>query len=142
VIANDISEIAIKKLQDRLGAQSEKVQWIVDDLTNSSILIDLPPVDLWHDRAVLHFFTKESDKNQYFALLHKLTKPGSLVILAAFSLSGADMCSGLSVHRYNAQMLAQRLGPRFELIEAFDYSYIQPSGNVREYVYTLFKKKE
>ena len=56
-------------------------------------------VDLWHDRAVLHFFTSEEHQNTYFQLLKKLVKVEGFVILAEFNLEGAKKCSGLDVFK-------------------------------------------
>jgi chemotaxis methyl-accepting protein methylase len=96
---------------------------------------------LWHDRAVLHFFTEQSQQKAYFDLVKKALKPKGFVILAEFNLEGAKKCSGLDVFNYNEEMLQERLGSDFELLKSFNYTYTQPSGNTREYVYTLFQKK-
>ena len=57
IIANDISKAALEELQLRLGPEiSEQLRWIVDDLTDPGRLHQLGQIDLWHDRAVLHFF--------------------------------------------------------------------------------------
>lgn len=141
IIVNDISPLALEKLKQRLGAEKEKVCWIIDDLTRPRVLPGIKPVDLWHDRAVLHFFNEKEEQNAYFNLLKKLVKPGGFVILAAFHLNGAAKCSGLPVHRYDQQMMAEKLGSGFELQRAFDYTYTMPSGDKREYIYTLFKRK-
>lgn len=141
IIVNDISATALEKLKQRLGADAEKVSWVIDDLTHPAELNHLEPVDLWHDRAVLHFFTEKKEQETYFNLLKKSVKSGGFVILATFNLDGAPKCSGLPVHRYDEQMLAVMLGSDFELIKAFDYTYTMPSGEKREYVYTLFKRK-
>lgn len=141
IIANDISPSALEELRQRLGADlSERVRWIVDDLTQAHELADLGAVDLWHDRAVLHFFQDSANQEAYFKLMHKLVKPGGFVIIAAFHLNGAAKCSGLPVFRYNAQMLQEKAGNTFQLLDAFDYTYTQPSGDTREYVYTLFQR--
>ncbi len=141
IIANDLSGEALEKLKSRLGDPlSNQVKWIVDDLTNPSELKSLEPVDLWHDRAVLHFFTDDQEQASYFKLLKQLVKPGAFAIIAAFNLQGAPTCSGLPVFRYNQQMLQERLGPDFIMQEAFDYNYIMPSGDERAYIYTLFKR--
>ena len=66
-IACDISAEALEKAQERLGPKAEQLTWIVDDLTAPALLRGIPPVDLWHDRAVLHFFTDEKDQETYFA---------------------------------------------------------------------------
>lgn len=142
IIANDISSSALGKLQLRLGpGKSKMVNWIVDDLTNPAELNSLEQIDLWHDRAVLHFFQDSASQDAYFKLLQKLVSKESFVIIAAFNLNGAEKCSGLPVFRYDAAMLQDKLGSEFQLMEAKDYTYLMPSGDTREYVYTLFQRK-
>lgn len=141
IITNDISSKALEELQLRLGSeQSSLVRWIVDDLTDPDELQSLEKIELWHDRAVLHFFQDIVSQDAYFNLLRKLVSPEGHVIIAAFNLKGAPKCSGLPVFRYNAPMLQEKLGEEFQLKEAFDYSYTMPSGDTREYVYTLFQR--
>ncbi|MFZ3274024.1 MAG: class I SAM-dependent methyltransferase [Lutibacter sp.] len=142
MLVNDISSVALAELKSNLPApMNATIQFIVDDLTNPSELLKLKNVDLWHDRAVLHFFTDENQQKAYFDLLKGALKPKGFVILAEFNLEGAKKCSGLDVFNYNEEMLQERLGTDFELLKSFNYTYTQPSGNTREYVYTLFQKK-
>lgn len=141
IIANDISALALDTLKTRLGKDlSRKVRWIVDDLIRPDRLLELETVDLWHDRAVLHFFTEPSDQDAYFWLLRRLVGPDGFVIIAAFNPGGATKCSGLPVHRYDLPMLQQKLGSMFVLQEAFDYTFRTPSGDTRPYIYTLFRR--
>lgn len=141
IIASDLSSVALKKLKDRIGEkESSKVHWLVDDLTFPVELNKLEQIDLWHDRAVLHFFTEEKDSLSYFSLLKKIVKQNGFVIIAAFNLSGSPKCSGLPVHRYDENMLQEKLGSGFELMESFNYNYTMPSGDLRYYVYTLFRR--
>jgi SAM-dependent methyltransferase len=140
VIANDLSETALEKLKERLGDKKDAIQWVVDDLTKPTALINLDKIDLWHDRAVVHFFNDENEQNTYFNLVKTLVKNNGFVIIATFNLDGATKCSGLPVHRFNAQMLQDKLGEGFKLIEAFDHNYTMPLGDTRAYVYTLFQK--
>ena len=141
VIANDISKKALRELQSRLGIErSAQVRWVVDDLTNPRELDKLELIDLWHDRAVLHFFTETAHQDAYFKLLRKLVRPGGYVIIAAFNLGGASQCSGLPVVRYDAGTLQDKVGKEFNLLEHFNHTYTQPSGDTREYVYTLFRR--
>lgn len=141
IIVNDLSSAAIDKLKERIGKESDKIMWITDDLTHPSILNNIEPIDLWHDRAVLHFFNKTEEQDTYFSLLKKLLKPAGFVIIASFNLKGATKCSGLPIYRYDKNMLQEKLGNDFKLIEAFDYTYRMPSGDTREYIYTLFERK-
>ena len=140
LIANDISSCALNNIKKRIGEKQNNVQFIVDDLVNPSILNKLPKVDLWNDRAVLHFFIEKNDQDSYFKLLKDKVKKNGFVILAEFNLQGATKCSGLPVKRYNTQMLQKKLGNDFKLIDNFDYDYTMPSGEIRKYVYTLFKR--
>ncbi|KUO67183.1 MAG: hypothetical protein APF83_13790 [Lutibacter sp. BRH_c52] len=142
LVVNDISSVALAELKNNLLVpKNAHIKFIVDDLTNPAELLKLKNIDLWHDRAVLHFFTEEKDQKTYFDLLKSVLKPKGFVILAEFNLEGAKKCSGLDVFNYNEEMLQERLGNDFELLKSFNYTYTQPSGNTREYVYTLFQKK-
>lgn len=141
VIVNDLSEAALNKLKERLGVKGNTVKWIVDDLTKPTELNKLEKIDLWHDRAVLHFFNDKKEQDTYFDLVKTLVKENGFVIIAAFNLNGAAKCSGLPVHRYNKDMLQIKLGKNFDLIEWFDYTYKMPSGDTRAYIYALFRKK-
>jgi len=140
VIASDLSSTALEKLQERLGEKSNNIKWIIDDLTNPKELQKIEKIDLWHDRAVLHFFNEKEEQDAYFNLINQLIKKNGFVIIAAFNLQGATKCNGLYVFRYNKEMLQKRMGSDFELIEAFDYTYTNPFGDTREYIYTLFKR--
>ena len=141
IVANDVSAPALDKIKARLGDDSaSKVRWIVDDIINPAALHALGPVDLWHDRAVLHFFNDLAQQDRYFNLLRNLVKVNGYVIIAVFNLDGARKCSGLPVFRYNQEMLQLKLGKDFDLMESFDHTYIMPSGDSREYIYTLFRR--
>lgn len=142
IIVNDIAASALTDLKNSLEISiHSKVQFIVDDLTNPTELLNLKNIDLWHDRAVLHFFTEQNQQKSYFNLIKKVVKVEGYVILAEFNLEGAKKCCGLNVVNYNVEMLQNGLGNEFELLKWFNYTYIQPSGNTREYVYSLFKRK-
>lgn len=141
IVVNDIAASALTELQKNLTIhKNSNVQFIVDDLTNPIELLKLKNIDLWHDRAVLHFFTTPKQQEAYFNLIRKVLSPSGYVILAEFNLEGAKKCSGLDVFNYNEEMLQERLGDEFKLIDSFNYTYTQPSGNTREYVYTLFQR--
>jgi EEF1A lysine methyltransferase 2 len=141
IVAVDISEVALNRLQERLGAEkSSLVKWIVDDITQPVHIDKLENVALWHDRAVLHFLLEEDQQYMYLNTLKKIVKKEGHVIIAAFSLKGAKKCSGLDIKNYDQNILANFLGKDFKLIDYFDYTYEMPSGELRPYIYTLFKK--
>jgi len=141
IIINDIAATALAVLKkDLKNEKASNIQFIVDDLTKPTTLLKLKDIDIWHDRAVLHFFTEKHQQEAYFQLLKKVIKLNGYVILAQFNLEGAKKCCGLNVFNYNEEMLQEGLGENFKLLKSFDYTYTQPSGNTREYVYTLFKR--
>ncbi len=146
LILNDISDTALNKLQNRLAEactfkwHEYKHQWLCYDISQ-----DLPnntaTVDVWIDRAVLHFLLTEEAIQGYFKNVQKIVKQGGFVLLAEFSIMGAKQCAGLEVHRYSLTEMQQRLGDSFTLIDAEDYNYINPFGDKRPYLYALFQKK-
>lgn len=136
--ANDISEIALQKLVSRVG--ENKINCIQDDLTHPIRIEELEPLDLWVDRAVLHFFIEEEDQITYFDLMKRKVNTGGFAIIAQFHLSGADSCSGLPVKRYSIEMLKEVLQDHFVLLDHFEHLYIMPSGAERPYIYTLFQR--
>lgn len=139
IVVNDISSSALTELKFGLSKhKNSNVKFIVDDLTNPAELLALKNVDLWNDRAVLHFFTKKHQQEVYFNLLKRVVKKGGFVILSEFNLKGAKKCSGLDVVNYDEFKLQERLGSDFKLLKSYDYTYHQPSGDTREFVYTLF----
>lgn len=88
ITVNDISEKALELLRHELGKEECNVEWMLDDLTAPTLLRDLPLIDLWHDRAVLHFFTTEKDQLTYFNLLKQKVKPKGYVIFGVFAKGG------------------------------------------------------
>ena len=141
IIVNDIASEPLREMRKDLVIPMEAdVKFVVDDLTYPNELKALKDVDLWHDRAVLHFFTEKEGQEHYFKLVDTSVKVGGYVIMAEFNLQGAKKCCGLDVVNYNSVMLQRGLGDNFKLLKEFDYTYIQPSGNTRAYVYTLFQK--
>ena len=143
-IVNDISFAALTELKENLNNYKHcSIQFILDDLINpSEALLKLKNIDVWHDRAVLHFFTNEEDQKKYFNLIKKVLKVGGFIIFAQFNKEGAKKCNGLDVVNYNEEMFKERLGDDFELLNSFNYTYMQPSGNTREFVYALFKRNQ
>lgn len=142
ICINDISNSAIDKLKSSIN-NTDGLSFVIDDLTNPKELLNIEMIDLWHDRAVLHFFVQQSQQDTYFDLLKRKVKGGGYVIFSEFAIDGAKKCCGLDILNYNEEMFQERLGDDFKLLESFDYLYSHPSnGNTRKYIYTLFKRKK
>lgn len=110
IIVTDTSDASLEKLKQRPGYEKDKIKWIVDDLTLPTVLNQIEPVDLWIDRAVLHFFTRPQETDFYFELVGNKIKKGGFAIFAEYHLNGATKCTGLPVHGYSTEMLAGSLG--------------------------------
>jgi ubiquinone/menaquinone biosynthesis C-methylase UbiE len=91
-----------------LGQQSRLVQWIEADVTSTP----LPErfFDVWHDRAVFHFLTDETDRRAYVDQVMRTVKPGGHVIVVTFAPDGPAECSGLPVVQYDADSLHGEFG--------------------------------
>lgn len=143
IIVIDISEVALNKLKERLGiGKASKIKWIVEDITKPVYVNKLENIAVWHDKAVLHFLLEKDQIQTYFSTLKKIVRNGGYVLIAAFSLKGAKKCSGLDLKNYDSKMLIENLGEEFHLIEALDYNYKMPSGDIRPYIYTLFQRQQ
>ena len=140
IIANDLAEESLESLKNRIG-NNNNVQFVVDDLLHPLKLNKLENIDLWNDRAVLHFFKKKEEIDAYFNLLKKVMSLNGFVIIAVFSKNGAEKCCGLTLKRYDVEMLQKELGANFKLIKSFNYTFVNPFGGERPYIYTLFQRK-
>jgi EEF1A lysine methyltransferase 2 len=141
IIVTDVSKVTLdnaKKLLD--SKESEKVRWIVDDITNPKIITRLTSIDLWHDRTVLYFLIKEELQQAYLKTLKMLVRKGGFVIIALPSLESAKKISGPGVKNYDSIVIEEFLGREFRLLKHFNYSFKLPTGNLRPYVYTLFQR--
>jgi trans-aconitate methyltransferase len=90
----DVSANALRLARERLGERADRVEWMVADL------LEWRPrrrYALWHDRAVLHFFTRESDRASYAGRVREALAPGGHAVIATFAPDGPTSCSGLPV---------------------------------------------
>jgi len=123
----DISEPAIRHAQARLGRRASRVRWHVREVTTFTTGHRF---DLWHDRAVLHFLTRKSDRERYACALEAAVKPRGHVIISTFSLDGPRKCSGLRVRRYGPEEISALLGSRFDLVDTRRETHLTPGGAV------------
>jgi SAM-dependent methyltransferase len=133
----DISERALQASRERLGTRADHVEWLVGDVT---ALDEVGMFDIWHDRAVFHFLTDAFDQERYVSLCERTVAPGGIAIVATFAPDGPGMCSGLPVQRYDASGLAERCGPRFELLDSESHLHLTPRGVEQRFIYASFRR--
>ncbi len=134
----DLSEHALAKSKERLGDISQNINWYATDITEFK---PTQHFSLWHDRAVFHFLTSESDRKHYLQVLNQSLRPGGQLIIATFSIGGPEKCSGLDVVQYDAAKLGTELGEDFALIEEADEMHLTPLNIEQKFTYFRFSRK-
>lgn len=134
----DISQEGLRAAQRRLGPRSARVHWLVADL-----LAWTPDRTwkIWHDRAVLHFFTADTDRQSYLRALDQATAAGSYAILATFAPDGPSQCSGLPVTRYDARELAALLGTKWRPMISSSEQHRTPADLVQPFTWAAFQRR-
>lgn len=133
----DISENAIERIKNRLGAMAEKVTFIVSDI------IDFQPettFDVWHDRASFHFLTTEDEIATYKELVYNSIAPNGFLFLGTFSENGPLKCSGLEITQYSETKFETIFGSDFEKINSFDENHKTPFNTTQNFIFCEFKK--
>ncbi len=129
----DISQAAIDATKLRLGPAGDAVTWWVADVTQ--VALPTARYDVWHDRAVFHFLTDDTQRRAYVRLVMRAVKPGGHVIVATFGPEGPTKCSGLDVVRYNAEGLHSEFGDAFQLVESATEVHQTPLGTTQQFLY-------
>lgn len=134
----DVSERALELAQARLGDQASAVSWIHADL------LQWQPertYSVWHDRAVLHFLVKHSERRRYREVLLTATSVGSVAVIGVFSEHGPTKCSGLDVQRFSIDLLVETVGPGFELVQDSIDVHTTPAGVAQEFRWGVFRRR-
>lgn len=134
----DISQRALEKAQVRLGNLAEKVNWICSDVTN---LQTNATFDLWHDRACLHFLTRDAELKLYREKVGKSLAAGGNLIVGTFSKTGPEKCSGLQIRQYDSAGLSRLFSGGYEPVENFESVHRTPANILQNYVFCRFIKK-
>ena len=129
----DISQTAIDVTKARLGSLADRVEWLVTDVTRADLAAKA--YDIWHDRAVFHFLTVDSERVAYVERVAKAVKPGGHIVIGTFGPEGPTKCSGLEVRRYDADSLHREFGSRFRLIDSLKESHQTPFGTAQQFLY-------
>jgi 2-polyprenyl-3-methyl-5-hydroxy-6-metoxy-1,4-benzoquinol methylase len=134
----DISEAAIERAKIRLGENTNKVSWIVCDISKFE---PTEKYDFWHDRAAFHFLTDKEDINRYISTVNKAITTNGILTIGTFSESGPKKCSGIEITQYTEESLANLFPNEFEKIESFYVDHSTPFDTVQNFVFGVFRKK-
>lgn len=136
----DLASAAFEQSRKRLGERADHVRWIVGDATTP--VLETQSIDLWHDRAVFHFLTDETQRDAYQAEVLRCVRPGGHVLIGTFATDGPERCSGLTVSRYSPVELADLFAPEFELVEQAREIHKTPNGGEQAFSYALLRRIE
>jgi trans-aconitate methyltransferase len=134
----DISETALSKAKQRLGTKAARVKWLVRDVSYFS-----PPekYDLWHDRAVFHFLTKEPEVKNYFSSVRSGLSDGGSLIIGTFSPDGPQKCSGIEIRQYSEQSISEIFKQGFNKKECITIDHTTPFGTTQNFLFCSFIKE-
>ncbi len=136
----DLAAAAFERSRKRLGERADGIRWIVGDATTP--LLETKSIDLWHDRAVFHFLTDETQRDAYQNEVLRCVRPAGHVLIGAFATDGPERCSGLTVCRYSPAEIADIFTPEFELVETAREIHKTPSGGEQAFSYALMRRIE
>lgn len=123
----DVSARALAQVKSRLGgsAGAEGVRYHAVDLLD---LDPAPVVDVWHDRAMLHFLREAADRRTYAEVATTAVRSGGVLIVGGFAPDGPERCSDLEVCRSDADGIAELFSDGFELIHSDQLVHVTPWG--------------
>ncbi len=135
----DVAASALAEARNRIGdpGPAARVEWVVADVTTWS---PTRAYRVWHDRAVFHFLTEPSRREDYAQVLLRATDVGSVAVIATFAPDGPETCSGLPVERYDAEALATAIGPRFALVRAERVVHTTPWGSTQPFTWVALRR--
>jgi len=120
-----------------MGERAERVRWIVADL------LDWRPdrqYALWHDRATLHFFVIDSDRQRYASVARTAIAHGGYAVIATFARDGPTECSSLPVHLSSVEEIADLLRAQFRLVRSDHELHRTPSGAQQSFTWAVLRR--
>lgn len=134
----DLSATGLELARQRLGPDADRVHWITADLLNWT---PQRRYAIWHDRALLHFFTDPTDRSTYAHKVKDALEPGGHAIITTFAPDGPDHCSGQPVHRSSANDILTTLGDEFELVDAAHSIHLTPADVPQAFTHATARRR-
>lgn len=133
----DVSKSALAAGRQRLGSARPGVRFVQHDLLTWE---PQRRYDLWHDRAMLHFFVEPTQRARYVDVLTSAVVAGGGVIIGVFAEDGPERCSGLPVMRYSSHQIARLLGEGFALVDDRLERHTTPAGVVQSFQWVALRR--
>lgn len=133
----DISAASLERAMARLGANADKVKWIVQDITTFR---PNEKYDFWHDRAAFHFLTDVNDIQAYLRIVEKSINPEGIMVIGTFSENGPKKCSGIEIQQYSEKSMTDLLQEHFEKIKCITIDHRTPFDTIQNFIFCSFRK--
>ncbi|TRX20737.1 class I SAM-dependent methyltransferase [Flavobacterium franklandianum] len=131
----DISANALDRAKKRLGINTEKVNWIVSDITEFK---PETKYDIWHDRATFHFLTTSGQIKKYAEITKKWVT--NFIIIGTFSENGPKKCSGLDIKQYSEKEIENQFSDNFKKLKCITEDHITPFETKQNFTFCVFEK--
>ncbi|WP_196139298.1 class I SAM-dependent methyltransferase [Aliikangiella sp. G2MR2-5] len=133
----DLSNSAMEAVRERLKERASSVDWLQDDILSYPFAES--SYDIWHDRAVFHFFNCDKERELYLAQAKKALKPNGKLVISTFAEDGPVQCSGLAVTRYSVKKLSETVKNGFQLVEHYREIHTTPWQSEQTFIYCVFQ---
>ena len=134
----DISKAAIQRAKKRLGSKSDRIKWIVSDISD---FIPTEKYDFWHDRAAFHFLTDKNDIDSYIETTTKAITQKGILVIGTFSEQGPTKCSGIEIKQYSEQTMTDLFQNHFQKTDCITLDHKTPFETNQNFVFCSFRKK-
>ena len=126
----DLSAAALAEAAVRSQALGAEITYLQADLRD---WLPTRTYQIWHDRAVFHFLTEETERAHYRSALLAGLAIGGHIVLAVFAEDGPTSCSALPVRRHSIAGLSEWLGAEFRVLSGFRKEHTTPSGSSQSF---------
>lgn len=134
----DLAADALGASRTRLGDAAARIDWVEADIRAWR---PDRSYGLWHDRAVLHFLTAQSDRDAYRATLLHALAPDGILIIGTFAEDGPSQCSGLPVCRYDSAALTAEFAGDFDVLSTHRHEHLTPAGHVQPFTWLVGRRR-
>ncbi len=137
-VSPEALRVSADRVTSRFGPRGAAVTWLSGDVRSWR---PGRQYRVWHDRATLHFLTRDTELVAYAGAAADGLDAGGLLVLATFAPDGPDSCSGLPVRRHDAASLASVFGDAFQLELERRVEHRTPWGAVQPFTWTAFRRR-
>ena len=131
----DISLNALAEVRERL--KNKSLNFVETDILNFK---SDNKFDIWHDRAVFHFITKDKEIEKYISICNEYINKDGILIIGTFAEDGPLKCSGLEIKRYSVNQLANLFKKNFELVKGFKLLHKTPFETQQSFSFCVFRR--